>query len=213
MLTCLFFSDIVFNGGIWHKGNTSHPFSHQQLISMNCLVLWIHFSIASSQMNQNSLSITTLPHKKDWWTLRNSTNLGQRLQSQGDSICSKNYLWSEWKWGYVLPLQWSLILSLDIVDCLPPIRAWAPSKGCRAVVRHAARQQHATGSARTQMASFLFTNLTEATVADLRGRFEPGQPKEAHPWFSRQLSLEPLGSYYEVPRTDYSQGSSICVAI
>lgn len=63
------------------------------------------------------------------------------------------------------------------------------------------------------MASFLFTNLREATVTHLRGRLEPEQPEEAHPWFSRQLSLEPLGSYYEDPMTDSSQGSSICVAI
>lgn len=63
------------------------------------------------------------------------------------------------------------------------------------------------------MASLLFTNLREATVTHLRGRLEPEQPKETHPWFSRQLSLEPLVSYYEDSMTDSSQGSSICVAI
>jgi hypothetical protein len=50
---------------------------------------------------------------------------------------------------------------------------------------HATGWQHATACARNQMASFLFANLTKSTVAHLRGRLEPEQPQEIHPWFSK----------------------------
>lgn len=41
----------------------------------------------------------------------------------------KNYLWSEWKWDYVWPLQWPLILSLDIVDYFTLHQSRSPKQG------------------------------------------------------------------------------------
>lgn len=81
---------------------------------MNCLVLWIYSSIVSSQLGHKFTLCYHPSLQKDWWTLGSPANLGQRLQGQADSTRSKSACGV---WSYILPLQWSLILSLDLVDC------------------------------------------------------------------------------------------------
>lgn len=56
----------------------------------------------------------------------------------------------------------------------PPSVHVQRTPGCHAIVGHAAYWQHATGSARAQLASFLLTNLTKATMDKLRAGLSQG---------------------------------------